>query len=550
NVSDTAGNAAAEVTRSVVVAIPDITLPVITLNGNAAVNLTLGASYTDAGATALDNIDGDLTSRIVVTVSNTMNLGTTLDTAVAGMYTYHYNVSDTAGNAAAEVTRSVVVAIPDITLPVITLNGNAAVNLTLGASYTDAGATALDNIDGDLTSRIVVTISNTMNLGTTLDTAVAGAYTYHYNVSDTAGNVAEEKTRTVIVAKAVDTVTEITPTSTSTSTPSPTPSPINIISTNGSLTLPIGAAGEVSLETEVTISVPANATSKELQLTIEKLFETHSLLTNNEKLVSSVFEILKNFPENFSNPVTLIFAFDPSSMNSNQKAAVFYYDEVNKVWIEIPGGKIEGNKITINTNHFTKYAVLAVGIADELPIKPVNSFSDITGHWAEANIKQAVSKGIISGYPDGTFKPNATVTRAEFAVMLMNTLKPQGEGTALTFKDNLKIGNWAQKAVAQAVQAGIVMGYEDGTFRPDAEITRAEMAVMLANAMGQTLQANAATGFVDDKDIPAWAKGGIAFVKQAGIVQGKGDNQFAPQDHATRAEAVTVMLNIVAKKSE
>ncbi|NHN32226.1 immunoglobulin-like domain-containing protein, partial [Paenibacillus agricola] len=180
NVSDTAGNAAAEVTRSVVVAIPDITLPVITLNGNATVNLTHGASYMDAGATALDNIDGDLTSRIVVTVSNTMNLGTTLDTAVAGTYTFHYNVSDTAGNAAAEVTRSVVVAIPDITLPVITLNGNPRVSLTHGAGYTDAGATALDNIDGNLTSRIVVTVSNTMNLGTTLDTAVGGTYTYHY----------------------------------------------------------------------------------------------------------------------------------------------------------------------------------------------------------------------------------------------------------------------------------------------------------------------------------------------------------------------------------
>jgi hypothetical protein len=118
----------------------------------------------------------------------------------------------------------------------------------------------------------------------------------------------------------------------------------------------------------------------------------------------------------------------------------------------------------------------------------------------------------------------------------------------LTFKDTMKIGAWAQKAVSQAVQAGIITGYEDGTFRPEAEMTRAEMAVLLANALGQTLKAEAATGFADDESIPAWAKGSVAFVKQAGIVQGKGDNQFAPQDHATRAEAVMVLLNMWAQK--
>jgi hypothetical protein len=134
--------------------------------------------------------------------------------------------------------------------------------------------------------------------------------------------------------------------------------------------------------------------------------------------------------------------------------------------------------------------------------------------------------------------------------MLMNTLKLQGEGTVLTFKDTMKIGTWAQKAVAQAVQAGIIKGYEDGTFRPDAEITRTELVVMLANALGQIIDAHAATGFADDEDIPIWAKGSVAFAKQAGIVQGKGDNQFAPQDQATRAEAVTVLLNIREQKIE
>jgi hypothetical protein len=178
------------------------------------------------------------------------------------------------------------------------------------------------------------------------------------------------------------------------------------------------------------------------------------------------------------------------------------------------------------------------------------AISDISGHWAEANINQTVSTGIVSGYPDGTFKPDQTVNRAEFAVMLMNALGPHGDGAARTFTDKAKIGSWAQKSVAQAVYAGIISGYEDGTFRPDTEITRPEMAVMIARALGQSSAAVSATGFADDKDIPDWAKGAVAAMKKQGIIEGKGANQFAPGDTTTRAEAVTVLLKMLAHKSK
>jgi hypothetical protein len=322
--------------------------------------------------------------------------------------------------------------------------------------------------------------------------------------------------------------------------------PSIVTSTNGILTLPAGGTGVVSLEDKVTVSIPANATSKELKLTIEKLLATQNLLTNKEVLLSSIFEILKNFPENFSKPVTLTFVFDPASLKNNQRASVFYYDETKKIWVEV-GGKVNGNKISVEVDHFTKYAVLAVGQGDT---PTAVSFSDISGHWAEANIKQAVNDGIVKGYSDGTFKPGKTVTRAEFAVMLMNALKPQEAGAALTFTDATKIGAWAQKAVAQAVQAEIIKGYKDGTFRPNAEITRAEMAAMIANALKLTIESDSVTGFSDDKAIPAWAKGSIAHMKQAGIMQGKGDNEFAPLDQASRAEAVTVLLNMLAQKNK
>ncbi len=189
NVSDTAGNAATEVTRivNVVPVDSDTTPPVIRLLGNSPVTVIVGTSYTDDGATALDDTDGDITHNIVVT--------NPVDTNVINTYTVRYNVSDAAGNPAVEVTRevNVVAALPveDTVAPVITILGDLTVTLTVGDTYTDAGATATDNIDGDITQNIIVT--NPVN------TSVAGTYFVRYNVTDAAGNSALEVARTVNV---------------------------------------------------------------------------------------------------------------------------------------------------------------------------------------------------------------------------------------------------------------------------------------------------------------------------------------------------------------
>jgi hypothetical protein len=180
NASDAAGNAATAVTRTVTVS-KDTKPPVITLSGNAAITLEVGDSFTDLGATATDAVDGNLTSHIVVTG--------TVDSNKAGIYTLTYNVSDTGGNKAEPVTRTVTVLATKA--PVITLKGNASIALAVGDSFTDPGYSAIDAVDGNLTSRIVVT--------GTVDSNKAGIYTLTYNVSDTGGNKAEPVTRTVTV---------------------------------------------------------------------------------------------------------------------------------------------------------------------------------------------------------------------------------------------------------------------------------------------------------------------------------------------------------------
>ena len=125
--------------------VEDTTIPVITLTGDATVTIEVGSTYTDAGATALDNYDGDITDDIV-TVS-------TVDTEAVGTYTVTYDVSDANNNDAVQVIRTVNV--EDTTIPVITLTGDATVTIEVGSTYTDAGATAQDNYDGDITDRVL-----------------------------------------------------------------------------------------------------------------------------------------------------------------------------------------------------------------------------------------------------------------------------------------------------------------------------------------------------------------------------------------------------------
>ncbi len=160
----------------------DLTAPVITLTGATSVSVEAGSSYTDEGATALDDVDGDLSASIVTI--NPVNIN------VPDIYTVTYNVSDAAGNDAIEETRTVTV--EDTNAPVITLTGSANVFLFTGESYADAGATSTDSFDGDLTSGLV--INNPVDINT------PGIYSVTYNVSDAAGNAAMEVTRTVEVA--------------------------------------------------------------------------------------------------------------------------------------------------------------------------------------------------------------------------------------------------------------------------------------------------------------------------------------------------------------
>jgi hypothetical protein len=160
----------------------DTTAPVITLTGSNPQAIEAGTAYTELGATANDNRDGNLSGSIVIDASQ-------VDTSVPDSYFVTYTVTDVAGNTGT-ATRTVTV--EDTTPPVITLLGDDPQVIVAGNPYIEAGATATDTLDGDLTVQIVIDDS-------AINTMAAGDYTVTYDVTDAAGNAAMTVMRTVRV---------------------------------------------------------------------------------------------------------------------------------------------------------------------------------------------------------------------------------------------------------------------------------------------------------------------------------------------------------------
>ncbi|MBB3112130.1 hypothetical protein FHS18_004208 [Paenibacillus phyllosphaerae] len=176
-------------------------------------------------------------------------------------------------------------------------------------------------------------------------------------------------------------------------------------------------------------------------------------------------------------------------------------------------------------------------------------FLDIEGHWAESSIMNAWNEGFIEGYADGTFRPRQAVRRAEFAAMIVRALQPESpDNEILPFVDGRDIPAWAIQNVQAAVQEKWLIGFTDGTFRPAREMTRAELAVIVDRVLDQSRDVTENLRFTDVDEIPRWAKTSVDEAVQFGLMQGTGKNRFSPNSAVTRAEAVTVIMNILEER--
>ncbi len=184
---------------------------------------------------------------------------------------------------------------------------------------------------------------------------------------------------------------------------------------------------------------------------------------------------------------------------------------------------------------------------------------DTRGHWAAQDIANLWARGVVEGFPDGTFRPAEPVTRAQWTKMLVLALGYGEDVQALEGVDpwysDLDSPHWAAPFVAVASETGLVLGYGDGTFRPDREVSRAEMAAMAVRALGlKNVVAgsggDAVGAFRDAAEVPPWAVEYVALAAQAGLVTGYKDGTLQPLRPATRAEATTVIARVLEARGD
>lgn len=172
------------------------------------------------------------------------------------------------------------------------------------------------------------------------------------------------------------------------------------------------------------------------------------------------------------------------------------------------------------------------------------AFSDMSGHWAEDVVSKWAGKEVVKGLPDDTFRPDANITRAEFVTIVGNVMKYVNKSSE-EFVD-VPETEWYAEHVAKAVAAGVTTGVGNGKFAPKNSITRQEAAVMIYRAFRlQVKNKNAADKFSDAGLIATWAKDAVSALTEKGYVTGRPGNRFAPLDYITRAEALKIIDNIL-----
>ncbi|MDH7497587.1 MAG: S-layer homology domain-containing protein [Syntrophomonadaceae bacterium] len=223
---------------------------------------------------------------------------------------------------------------------------------------------------------------------------------------------------------------------------------------------------------------------------------------------------------------------------------VYHSQTGSAPWQRLAGSQVNttAHTVTAPARSFSAFAVMAYN----------GTFADIAGHWAQTDIRALVARGIVSGVTPVLFAPQQQVTRAQFATMLAKALALQVRPASGQRFSDVRPGSWYADAVESAAAIGLVNGRSDGTFAPEAVITRAELAVMVANALRVRNQAGglseagmeaALASFSDRADIPAWAQPAVALASSKAIVRGRGAGVFAPLATATRAEAAVMIKN-------
>lgn len=321
----------------------------------------------------------------------------------------------------------------------------------------------------------------------------------------------------------------------------------------------VGLAGGsvAAFEGEVVLEIPAGAVPDGTTLSIRRVDGVPNVTQPGLSAVSPVFEFtLTDADGNEIEPasgrvVRLKIRYGPSVTEDDARRVAVYREEPDGSgnWVYV-GGRLdlESGTIQVDLTGFSRYALLAY--------RP--TFRDLDGHWAKADVELLASRWIVQG-ADGLFRPDAPITRAELAKLLVTTLRHDVVRAELraeplaqpTFSD-VAPGAWYYEYVEAAARAGLVTGHE-GRFRPADPITREELAAVLVRALGLAQEAqslspgdtlNRMDVFTDTHVLPAWARPYVATAAYHGIMRGIGGGRFGAGEPASRAAAAALVRRL------
>ncbi|MGN7762144.1 immunoglobulin-like domain-containing protein [Paenibacillus sp. 22594] len=461
--------------------------------------------------------------------------GQSIKLTAEGKHQLELQAVDTLGN-----TASLPLAVNiDRTAPVISLKGGSSLTLAQGTSFVDPGTEITDKLG----------IAGQVTVTGTVETLTPGTYTLRYNANDLAGNAALEVVRTVVVTAPPSNTgngngsgggTTISPVTTPPATTVEKPPVVEVKVEVAAQQVATG-----SLQGVASFSVPAGALPANATLTLKALAANEAPAAGQLKSLSPAVAFAASRESKLSKPVSLSLAYDQGEVTSGHKAAVYYYNEQSGNWIYVGGTSNPDGTITANANRFATYTVMNY--------QPL-ALTDLSNHWVTEYTDRLIGMGVMKGFEDQSFRPNESVTRAQFASIIVRALGLKASGSAAEFADQGSIPAWAAGDVAAAVESGIIQGHASGgqaVFRGSEKITRAEMSVMLANALSTGSATLTGSGIVlaDQSAIPAWAQASVKAGIAAGILGGFEDNTFRPDKTATRAEAAAAIYKLLAALS-
>jgi hypothetical protein len=535
-------------------------VPTITLNGDANTYIERGDSYIELGAICVDKSGASIQCIIDSSEVNTSKMGE---------YTVQYDAVDSNGYEAVRVFRKVIVI--DTVAPIITIEPYSTVvtnqNVEIFAStnegtlnatshtFTENGSftfiatdfagnktektVTISHIDKNPPDVIGVEINKHYNTDRSI-TFIEGIATLNGFSFLSGGIISDEGEYTLIVTDDLGNsntiffiidktapVIMVTPYSTETTH---LPVTISVSTDEGTL----NASGHTFTEngsfTFIAIDLAGNVTEKTVTI-------TH--LVNPSQVKTIVISQL---------PTKLQYIQGVDIDPTSGQITAFTYDG-NSFTVPLSPDMLSG--YDPNSSIFGPQTVTITyqGVTTTFDVF-LNRFIDVPyGHRNYVHINTLVGLGIINGYNDNTFRPNNTLTRAQAAIMIVRAAGISTEGVSSNFTD-VPPTHAAYKFISAAFQAGIINGYSDGTFKPNANVTRAQIAIMVQRAFN--IQASGT--LVNFTDVPEGyaPKKFIEILASQKIVNGYSDGTFKPLNNVTRAQFSTMIFNAIqyAQKAE